>query len=180
MAYGVAAVLRRALSLKYFDQYPEVKGLLGLSVGAVKAFIILVTLAIAFSILKLGPATVYMQEIANYLPSLAGAIILLTLGVALINILVDYIQRQVGGASNPFLASIFNILKFGLYAVIITIAVQLSIFYWIHFINPYLFYDIIIASVIKQTANPAPGRGGVKIKNSHYYFPLRCPPLVNS
>jgi len=106
-----------------------VKGLLGLSVGAVKAFIILVTLAIAFSVLKLGPATVYMQEIANYLPSLAGAIILLTLGVALINILVDYIQRQVGGAGNPFLASVFNILRFGLYAVIITIAVQLAIFY---------------------------------------------------
>jgi len=97
VAYGVAAALRRALSLKYFEQYPDVKGLLGLSVGAVKAFIILVTLAIAFSVLKLGPATVYMQEIANYLPSLAGAIILLTLGVALINILVDYIQRQVGG-----------------------------------------------------------------------------------
>jgi len=149
VAYVVAAVLRRALSLKYFEQYPEVKGLLGLSVGAVKAFIILVTLAIAFAVLKLGPATTYMQEIANYLPSLAGAIIiLLTLGVALINILVNYIQRQVGGASNPFLASVFNILKFGLYAVIITIAVQLFIFYWIHFINPYLFYDIIIASVI--------------------------------
>jgi Conserved TM helix. len=121
-----------------------------------------------------------MQEIANYLPSLAGAIILLTLGVALINILVDYIQRQVGGASSPFMASVFNILKFGLYAVIIKIAVQLAIFYWIHFINPYLFYDIIIASVIKQTTNPTPGRGGVKNKNSHYYFPLRCPPLVNS
>jgi len=148
VAYVVAAVLRGALSLKYFDQYPEVKGLLGLSVGAVKAFIILVTLAIAFSVLKLGPATVYMQEIANYLPSLAGAIILLTLGVALINILVDYIQRQVGGASNPFLASVFNILKFGLYAIIITIAVQLTIFYWIQFISPYLFYDIIIATVI--------------------------------
>jgi len=126
VAYGVAAVLRRALSLKYFEQYPEV---LGLSVGAVKAFIILVTLAIAFSILQLGPATLYMKEIANYLPSLASAIILLTLGVALVNILVDYIQRQVGGASSPFMASVFNILKFGLYAVIITIAVQLSIFY---------------------------------------------------
>ena len=105
------------------------KGLLGLSIGAFKAFIILVTLAIEFSVLKLGPATVYMKEIANYLPSLAGAIILLTLGVALINILVDYIQRQVGGAGNPFLASVFNILRFGLYAVIITIAVQLAIFY---------------------------------------------------
>ncbi|ESQ25661.1 MAG: hypothetical protein JCHSAcid_05980 [uncultured Acidilobus sp. JCHS] len=111
VAYGVAAVLRRALLLKYFDQYPEVKGLLGLSVGAVKAFIILVTLAIAFAVLKLGPATVYMQEVANYPLSLAGAIILLTLGVALINILVDYIQRQVGGASSPFMASVFNILK---------------------------------------------------------------------
>ena len=32
--------------------------------------------------------------------------------------------------------------------MIITIAVQLAIFYLIRFINPYLFYDIIIASVI--------------------------------
>ncbi|ESQ25662.1 MAG: hypothetical protein JCHSAcid_05990 [uncultured Acidilobus sp. JCHS] len=32
--------------------------------------------------------------------------------------------------------------------MIIKIAVQLSIFYWIHFINLYLFYDIIIALVI--------------------------------
>ena len=55
MAYGIAAVLRRALSLKYFEQYPDVKNLLGLSVGAVKAFIMLVTLAIAFAVLKLGP-----------------------------------------------------------------------------------------------------------------------------
>ena len=62
MAYVVAAVLRRALSLKYFEQYPDVKGLLGLSVGAAKAFTILVTLAIAFSVLKLGPATVYMRR----------------------------------------------------------------------------------------------------------------------
>ncbi|MGC9071962.1 MAG: mechanosensitive ion channel family protein [Acidilobus sp.] len=148
VAYGVAAVLRRALSLKFFAQYPDVQNLLGLSVGAVKAFIILVTLAIAFSVLKLGPATVYMQEIANYLPSLAGAIVLLTLGVALVNILVDYIQKQVGGGESPYMKSIFNILRFGLYAVIITIAVQLAIFYWIHFINPYLFYDIIMATVI--------------------------------
>lgn len=37
-AYGVAAVLRRALSLKYFKQYPEAKDLLGLGIGALKAF----------------------------------------------------------------------------------------------------------------------------------------------
>jgi len=65
----------------------------------------------------------YMHEIANYLPSLAGAIILLTLGVALVNILAEYMQKQVGGTGNPFLASVFNILKFSLYAVIITIEV---------------------------------------------------------
>ncbi|MCI4460397.1 MAG: hypothetical protein JHC13_05840 [Acidilobus sp.] len=32
-AYGVAAVLRRALSLKYFKQYPEAKDLLGLGIA---------------------------------------------------------------------------------------------------------------------------------------------------
>ncbi|ADL19706.1 hypothetical protein ASAC_1301 [Acidilobus saccharovorans 345-15] len=148
VAYAVAAVLRRVLNLRFFAQYPDVANLLGLSVGAVKAFIILISLAIGFSVLKLGMATVYMTEIANYLPSLAGAIVLLTLGIALVNILVDYMQKQVGGSGNPFFGAIFNVLKFGLYAVIITVAAQLAIFYWIKFINPYLFYDIIIASVI--------------------------------
>lgn len=46
------------------------------------------------------------------------------------------------------LATIINVLRFGLYAVIITIAANLAIFYWIPNISPYLFYDIIIASII--------------------------------
>ncbi len=147
VAYGVGAAIRWAIVSKLVSRSPTLINLLDLSIGAVKAFIILIALAIGFSVLQLGPATTYMQLIANYLPSLAGAIVLLTLGVALVDLLVDYIAKQVG-ADSPFLKSIYNILKFGLYAVIITIAVQLSIFYWIHFINPYLFYDIIIATVI--------------------------------
>ncbi|MGC9112752.1 MAG: hypothetical protein ACP5H1_04955, partial [Acidilobus sp.] len=62
VAYAVAAVLRRVLNLRFFAQYPDVANLLGLSVGAVKAFIILVSLAIGFSVLKLGMATVYMTK----------------------------------------------------------------------------------------------------------------------
>ncbi len=147
VAYGVASAIRWSLVRRLLRQYPSVVELLDMSIGAIKAYIILIALAIGFSVLQLGPATTYMQMIANYLPSLAGAILLLTLGVALVNLLVDYISKQVGGDS-PFLKSVYNILKFGLYAVIITVAVQLSIFYWIHFINPYLFYDIIIATVI--------------------------------
>ena len=147
VAYGVAGAIRWSLVRRLLRQYPSVVELLDMSIGAIKAYIILIALAIGFSVLQLGPATTYMQMIANYLPSLAGAILLLTLGVALVNLLVDYISKQVGGDS-PFLKSVYNILKFGLYAVIITIAVQLSIFYWIHFVNPYLFYDIIIATVI--------------------------------
>ena len=147
VAYGVADLIRWSLVRRFLKQYPSIVELLDISVGAVKAYIILIALAIGFSVLQLGPATTYMQMIANYLPSLAGTILLLTLGVALVDLLVDYIFKQVGGDS-PYLKSVYNILKFGLYAVIITIAVQLSIFYWIHFVNPYLFYDIIISAVI--------------------------------
>ncbi len=119
--------------------------------GVVKALIILLALAVAFSVLNLGPATVYVAEVARYLPALAGAILLLTLGLSLVNILIDYMMKQMN-TSDPFVQTIFAVLRFGIYAVIITVAATLAIFYWIPSISPYLFYDIILASVILMFA----------------------------
>ncbi|AAY79433.1 mechanosensitive ion channel family protein [Sulfolobus acidocaldarius] len=115
--------------------------------GTVKALIIIISLAIAFSILNLGPANTYISAIATYLPYLAGAILLLTLGITLINILLDYISAQIK-VDDPFAASIFSVLRLGLYAVIITVAATLAIFQWIPFISAYLFYDILIGFLV--------------------------------
>ncbi|ADN51389.1 mechanosensitive ion channel family protein [Vulcanisaeta distributa] len=146
IAVIVARVIKRLLPalIKQAGLSPEIVSIIA---GAVEAFIILIALAIAFSVLSLGPATVWVAMIAKYLPSLAGAIILLTLGLLLVDLLVDYMQKKMG-ATDELLATIINVLRFGLYAVIITIAANLAIFYWIPNISPYLFYDIIIASII--------------------------------
>ena len=141
----VAAVIQRVLGRLFSQSHIQVSA--GLVAGTIKALIILITLAIALSILNLGPATVYVAQVARYLPYLAGAILLLTLGVTLINVLVDYMGRQMT-TSDPFTGVILNVLRFGLYATIITLAATLAIFYWIPFISPYLFYDIIIGSIV--------------------------------
>jgi Conserved TM helix. len=115
--------------------------------GTVKALIIILSLAIALSILNLGAATVYISLIAKYLPYLAGAILLLTLGMSLVNVLLDYMARQMP-VQDQFIAVILSVLRFGLYAVIITIAAELAIFEWLPSINSYLFYDILIGSIV--------------------------------
>ena len=141
----VAAVIQRVLSRLFTQSHIQVSA--GLVAGTVEALIILLTLAIAFSVLSLGPATVYVAEVARYLPYLAGAILLLTLGITLVNVLVDYMSKQMA-PSDPFAGVILNVLRFGLYATIITLAATLAIFYWVPFISPYLFYDIIIGSIV--------------------------------
>jgi hypothetical protein len=115
--------------------------------GTIKALIVLISLAIAFSVLNLGSATKYVAIIATYLPYLAGAILLLTLGITLVNVLVDYMGKQIA-SQDPFVTTILGVLKFGLYAVIITIAATLAIFDWVPFISSYLFYDILIGSIV--------------------------------
>ncbi len=97
--------------------------------------------------LSIGPVTSYIQAIARYLPYLAGAILLLTLGLTLINTLVDFMQKQLS-SSDELVQAILSILRFGLYATIIDIAAVLAIFYWVPFVNQYLFLSIILGSVI--------------------------------
>ncbi|MEM0174273.1 MAG: hypothetical protein QXV69_04515 [Sulfolobaceae archaeon] len=150
IGYAIASVVSysiRSFLGRFFQRVHEQVSI-DLVAGTVKAFIILIALAIALSVLQLGPATTYVQAIATYLPSLAGAILLLTLGITLVNVLVDFMQKAVPQISSEFYNTIISILRFGLYAVIITVAANLAIFYWIKVIDPYIFFGIILGSVV--------------------------------
>ncbi|BDB99075.1 mechanosensitive ion channel family protein [Saccharolobus caldissimus] len=147
VAYSIKAFLGRIFREEH------VRASVDIIAGTVKALIILIALSIALSFLQLGAASVYIQDIANYLPKLAGAIVLLTIGLTLVNILVDYMQRQIGAkTSDDLLAAIFNVLRFGLYAAIITVAAALAIFSVIPYVDPYVFYAVILGAVILYAA----------------------------
>lgn len=147
VAYSIKAFLGRIFREEH------VRASVDIIAGTVKALIILIALSIALSFLQLGAASVYIQDIANYLPKLAGAIVLLTIGLTLVNILVDYMQRQIGSkTSDDLLTAIFNVLRFGLYAAIITVAAALAIFSVIPYVDPYVFYAVILGAVILYAA----------------------------
>lgn len=147
VSYSIKAFLGRIFREEH------VRASVDIIAGTVKALIILIALSIALSFLQLGAASVYIQGIANYLPKLAGAIVLLTIGLTLVNILVDYMQRQIGAkTSDDLLTAIFNVLRFGLYAAIITVAAALAIFSVIPYVDPYVFYAVILGAVILYAA----------------------------
>ncbi len=147
VAYSIKTFLGRIFREEH------VRASVDIIAGTVKALIILIALSIALSFLQLGSASVYIQDIANYLPKLAGAIVLLTIGLTLVNILVDYMQKQIGsGSSEPLMTAIFNVLRFGLYAAIITVAAALAIFSVIPYVDPYVFYAVILGAVILYAA----------------------------
>ncbi|MCQ4343800.1 MAG: hypothetical protein NO117_02430 [Sulfolobales archaeon] len=163
----VARALRHLFNLRVFQE-PHIQQTKDLIIGVTKAIIILIALSIAFSMLNLGTASVYTQEISEYLPSLGGAIVLLTLGITLVNMLTDYMYSKVKTTlSDPFMDIIFNILRFGLIAIIIVIAVNLAIIYWIRGISPYLFYDIIIGSIVLLAAFSITDRAMNSIQSAH-------------
>ncbi|ABW01326.1 hypothetical protein [Caldivirga maquilingensis] len=144
----IAAVILRRLLPGLAKQIGLSMDMVNTSIGGVEATIMLISIAIALTYITpyLGMASTYVTMIADYLPYLAGLIILLTLGLLLVDALTLYIQRRVG--AEEYISLVMNILRFGLYAVLITIAVTWAIFHWITAINPYLFYDIIIGSVV--------------------------------
>ncbi len=163
----VARAVRHLFNLRVFQE-PHIQQTKDLIVGVVKAIIIIISLSIAFSVLNLGAASAYTQAISEYLPSLAGAIVLLTIGITLVNMLTDYIYSRVKTTlSDPFIDIVFNVLRFGLIGAIIVIAVDLSILYWIPSISPYLFYNIIIGSVIMIAAFSITDRAMNSIQAAH-------------
>jgi len=147
VSYSIRAFLGRIFREEH------VRASVDIIAGTIKALIILIALSIALSFLQLGAASGYVQQIANYLPKLAGAIVLLTIGLTLVNILVDYMQRQIGARSqDDLITAIFNVLRFGLYAAIITVAAALAIFSVIPYVDPYVFYAVILGAVILYAA----------------------------
>ncbi|AWR95335.1 mechanosensitive ion channel family protein [Acidianus brierleyi] len=165
VAIIVSDIISRVLN-NLSASYPGLKISTGLISGTVKILIILIALAIAFSLLNLGTANIYISYIVRYLPDLAGAILLLTLGVSLVNIFLDFVGRQMG-QQDSFVNTILMVLRFGLYAVIITIAANLAIFYWIPTVSSYLFYDIIIGSIILLFSFTITGKAIDDISKSH-------------
>jgi hypothetical protein len=165
IAVIVSDVVARVLT-RFSTTYPELRLGSGIIAGTVKALIILIALAIAFSLVNFGPAGVYVSYIVRYLPYLAGAILLLTLGVSLVNVFTDFANRQMG-QNDPFTATILQVLRFGLYAVIITVAAELAIFFWIPSINSYLFYGIIIGSIILLFSFTITGKAIDDISKAH-------------
>jgi hypothetical protein len=147
VSYSIRAFLGRIFREEH------VRASVDIIAGTIKALIILIALSIALSFLQLGAASGYVQQIANYLPKLAGAIVLLTIGLTLVNILVDYMQRQIGARSqDDLITAIFNVLRFGLYAAIVTVAAALAIFSVIPYVDPYVFYAVILGAVILYAA----------------------------
>lgn len=147
VSYSIRAFLGRIFREEH------VRASVDIIAGTIKTLIILIALSIALSFLQLGAASGYVQQIANYLPKLAGAIVLLTIGLTLVNILVDYMQRQIGARSqDDLITAIFNVLRFGLYAAIITVAAALAIFSVIPYVDPYVFYAVILGAVILYAA----------------------------
>lgn len=164
----VAAYILRRILPKLAQQVGLGTDIVNTAIGGVEATIMLIaaSVALTYIIPYLGVASSYVSMIANYLPYLAGLIILLTLGLLLVDALTFYIQRRVG-AGEEYLGIIINILRFGLYAVLITIAVTWAIFYWIKTISPYLFYDIIIGSVILYTGVSIVNKAVSDISKAH-------------
>lgn len=165
IAVIVSDVIGRVLN-NLAASYPGLRISTGLIAGTVKILIILITLAIAFSLLNLGAANIYISYIVRYLPDLAGAILLLTLGISLVNVFIDFVGKQVG-QQDSFINTILMVLRFGLYAVIITVAANLAIFYWIPTVSSYLFYDIIIGSIILLFSFTITGKAIDDISKSH-------------
>lgn len=144
----VVYILRRGLN-RLASAIGLSKEYVDAAVGGVYAFIMLIALAIAlgYIVSYLGPASTYVSSLIGYLPYLGGAILLFTLGLLLVDGLATYVQRRLGISEGSLMAFV-NLLRLGLYAVIIAIGTVLAIMYWIPSVSTYLFYDIIIAAVV--------------------------------
>ncbi len=95
--------------------------------GLTKAFVIVISVAIALQMIHIGePVRSYLITIADYLPRIIGAVIVLTLGIVLFEFLTTFIARAITAAlpeKHKDLADLLkDIIMIGLIAVLVTIA----------------------------------------------------------
>lgn len=95
-----------------------------------KAFVVVISLAIALQVLNIGgPVSQYIIFIADYLPRIIGAILVLTLGVVLFEFLTSFIAKAFSTTLPQRHRELADLLKdlimIGLIAVLVTVALNM-------------------------------------------------------
>ena len=95
-----------------------------------KAFVVVISLAVALQVLNIGgPVSQYIIFIADYLPRIIGAILVLTLGVVLFEFLTSFIAKALSTTLPERLKDLADLLKdlimIGLIAVLVTVALNM-------------------------------------------------------
>jgi hypothetical protein len=100
--------------------------------GVVKAFIVILAVILAISILNVGGIIgTYLTTIANYLPRLLGGILIIIFGSVFVELLASFIGKMVKPIFPPAKAEIAdmlkNLLQIGLIAFILLLALNLML-----------------------------------------------------
>jgi len=95
-----------------------------------KAFVVVISLAVALQVLNIGgPVSQYIIFIADYLPRIIGAILVLTLGVVLFEFLTSFIAKALSTTLPERHKDLADLLKdlimIGLIAVLVTVALNM-------------------------------------------------------
>lgn len=120
-----------------------------------KAYIVIISLAIALQIIQIGePVRTYILWIADYLPRIIGAVIILTLGTVLFEFLTLFIGRSLSSALPERHRDLGDMLRdiilIGLIAVLITLALKMLLIPS-EFVYPLILGTIIIGIGISVT-----------------------------
>ncbi len=112
-----------------------------------KAFVIIISLTVALQILKIGePVQGYILMIAEYLPRVIGAAIILTLGIVMFEFLTSFIAKALSTTlpeKHKEMADLLkDIIMIGLIAVLITVALDMLL------IPSTYVYPLILGAVI--------------------------------
>jgi len=113
----------------------------------VKAFVVVISLTVALQVLQIGgPVQEYILLVANYLPRIIGAVLVLTLGVVLFEFLTSFIARALSATLPEKHRELADLLKdlimIGLLAVLITVALDMLM------IPSTYVYPLILGAVI--------------------------------
>jgi hypothetical protein len=113
----------------------------------VTAFVVVLGFVVALQYVNIGgEAGSLLAQVASYLPRLIGGIVLLTAGIILVGLLVDYIGKLFIGLFPKQFAEIGEMLKnlllIGLVALIISIALNIMLF------TGYIVYPLILGAVV--------------------------------
>ena len=112
-----------------------------------KAFVVVISLTVALQVLRIGePVQSYILIIADYLPRIIGAVLVLTLGIVLFEFLTSFIARGLATTlpeKHRELADLLkDIIMIGLIAVLITVALDILM------IPSTYVYPLILGAVI--------------------------------